>query len=285
MKEIPVRQITERIPQADRRFSIRTLETILGGKPTNDDLHRHNYFFMLIIKTGLGEHAIDFVDYPVRDRSVFILRPGQLHQLRLDKDCTGFLMQFDANFYSPENVTSRQRFRRVTAKTFCSPEQVRFERLYTILENIYREFANKEAGFFDAIQANLDIFFIESMRQSENPDQKPNTEMSYDQERLEEFMELLEKHVASHKSVTEYAEMLGVSVFQLNKITKNSVGKTVSELIGEQLILESKRILLGTSNQVKDIAYSLGFEDVSYFIRFFKKGTGSSPEVFRTNFK
>ena len=63
------------------------------------------------------------------------------------------------------------------------------------------------------------------------------------------------------------------------------MGKTVSALINEQIILEAKRYLLATSGQVKDIADQLGYEDVSYFIRFFKKQTGYSPEAFRKNFK
>ncbi|MNX81047.1 HTH-type transcriptional regulator ChbR [compost metagenome] len=61
--------------------------------------------------------------------------------------------------------------------------------------------------------------------------------------------------------------------------------KTPSELINEHLLLESKRQLLATSNQVNQIAYNLGYEDVSYFIRFFKKHIGLSPEAFRHNFK
>lgn len=285
MEKIPVRQISDRIQTGDRRFSIRPLEVILEGKPILDELHRHNYFFILIIKSGSGEHIIDFVPYMVRDQSVFILRPGQIHQLKLDKECTGFLLQFDSEFYRPVSISAKQRFRRSTSKNFCLPEQTRFERLYDIAEQIYHEYAGKEEGFLDVIKASLDIFFIESLRQSKHPEQKPNSEQLYEQERFEAFGELLEKHVAEHKSVVQYAEMLGVSTFQLNKITKNTVGKTVSELIREQLILESKRTLLGTSNQVKDIAYALGFEDVSYFIRFFKKSSGVSPEAFRNNFK
>ena len=51
------------------------------------------------------------------------------------------------------------------------------------------------------------------------------------------------------------------------------------------MILEAKRNLLATSNLVNQIADDLGHEDVSYFIRFFKKHTGYSPEAFRQNFK
>ncbi|HEX8279287.1 MAG TPA: helix-turn-helix domain-containing protein [Segetibacter sp.] len=36
---------------------------------------------------------------------------------------------------------------------------------------------------------------------------------------------------------------------------------------------------------MNQIADHLGYEDVSYFIRFFKKHTGYSPEAFRYNYR
>jgi AraC-like DNA-binding protein len=78
--------------------------------------------------------------------------------------------------------------------------------------------------------------------------------------------------------------MLHLSPYQLNAITKSMLGKTCSELIHEYIILGSKRQLLATSNQVSQIAYQLGYEDVSYFTRFFRKHTGLSPEAFRHHF-
>ena len=85
--------------------------------------------------------------------------------------------------------------------------------------------------------------------------------------------------------MSQYAEMMNLSTYQLNAITRTSLNKTPSELINELIILEAKRNLLATSNQVNQIADELGYEDVSYFIRFFKKHTGHSPEAFRENFR
>jgi AraC-like DNA-binding protein len=78
---------------------------------------------------------------------------------------------------------------------------------------------------------------------------------------------------------------MSVSSYQLNQITKSAIGKTASALIDEHILLEAKRYLLATANQVKEIADHLGYEDPSYFIRFFKKHTGLSPDTFRKNFK
>lgn len=283
--EIPVRQISDTKENPTDRFNIRTIESLLNGEPMTHDLHRHTYFFILAIKNGRGEHEIDFIDYPVQDHSIFILRPGQVHRLQLDKECRGFLMEFSSEFYSPIDKVSKQRLRRGTSKSFCALTQDRFERLFSTLTTIHTEYANKEIGYAELIKANIEIFFIEFLRQSHSPNQNPTVERSYEQERFEEFQELLERSISEHKTVIQYAEILGVSAYQLNRITKEVIGKTVSELINDQLILESKRLLLATSNQIKEIAYSLGFEDVSYFIRFFKKNTTLSPETFRNNFK
>ena len=102
---------------------------------------------------------------------------------------------------------------------------------------------------------------------------------------MEEFIDLLESHLTTLKQVSQYTDLMNLSSYQLNEITKTAVGKTASALIDEYIILEAKRDLLATPNQIKDVADHLGYEDVSYFIRFFKKHTGYSPDAFRRNFK
>lgn len=131
----------------------------------------------------------------------------------------------------------------------------------------------------------MEILFIELVRQSKNPKEIKNDGTKYSQEQLEELLELLQKHIVTHKQVTQYAEMMHLTTFQLNKITKETTGSTCSQLINEQIVLEAKRNLLATTNQINQIAFDLGFEDPSYFIRFFKKQTNFSPEAFRKNFK
>lgn len=76
---------------------------------------------------------------------------------------------------------------------------------------------------------------------------------------------------------------MNLSVYQLNAITKATLGKTSSSIINDYVVLEAKRHLLATSLQVNQVAYQLGYEDVSYFIRFFKKHMGCSPQAFREN--
>ena len=285
MKKIPIRQINPSQPElpSPERFKIRRVEDILGGSNLVHDLHRHDFFFILTVKSGKGKHEIDFTTYPVQDHAVFFLRPGQVHQLELDAGCTGFLLEFNTEFYHPPGKLSNQRLRQASNKNYCLPEENRFNKLQALLAAMFHEYNAREDGYKDAIKANLDIFFIEFARQSSNFRSEPVSTSPYTQERFEDFLELLDKHIATHKQVSQYTEMMNLSAYQLNEITKSSIGKTASELINEHIVLEAKKYLLATSNQVKDIADHLGYEDTSYFIRFFKKHTGHSPEAFRHN--
>ena len=162
-------------------------------------------------------------------------------------------------------------------------DKASFKRTLSILNHIFHEHADQQQGFKETIKANLDIFFIELARRP--VETSPARTVSFMQERLDEFVRLLEIHICDHKKVSDYADMLNVSPYQLNTATKTYFRKTSSQMIDQQIILESKRFLLGTSNQVSQIALHLGYEDVSYFIRFFKKHTGYTPESFRHNFR
>lgn len=287
MKKIPIRQISLLQPErpSPERFKIRRVEDILGGNDLIHDLHRHDFYFLLALKQGKGTHEIDFTSFTVLDNSIFFLRPGQVHQLELKAGCTGYLLEFNTEFYHPKGKPANQRLRKASNKTYCELEVARFEKLQAILASMLHEYTTREEGYQDYIKSSLDIFFIEFVRQSPNPKSEATTANSYTQERFEEFLELMDEHIVRHKQVSQYTEMMNLSPYQLNEITKSSIGKTASELINEHIILEAKRYLLATPNQVKDIADHLGYEDTSYFIRFFKKHIGHSPEAFRNNFR
>jgi AraC family transcriptional regulator, transcriptional activator of pobA len=287
MDNIPIRHIdsTRKEPIFSEKFNIRDVQDLLDDKGMFQELHRHDFFFILVLKKATGTHEIDFKSFNIVNHSVFFMRPGQVHQLTLKERSEGYLMQFKPDFYYPQDKASRQLLRRASNKNLCQLDAPKFKKLLTILSYIFQEYTAKQEAYQEVIKANLGIFFIELVRHRQNSQNPSPNFNSYRQERLEELLELLETNISVNKQVSHYAEMLNLSPYQLNSITKATLGKTCSELIIDYTILEARRYLLATSNQVNQIAYHLGYDDVSYFIRFFKKHTGYSPEAFRHNLR
>jgi len=79
----------------------------------------------------------------------------------------------------------------------------------------------------------------------------------------------------------EFAETLSVHVNHLNRSLKQVTDKTTSQLIADRMIKEAKILLQDTKWNIMEIAWSLGFEDPSHFIRFFKKNVDLTPTTFR----
>lgn len=282
MQKIPVRSIKPVHPEPalTDSFRIRDLQTVLAGKDLSQEIHRHDFFFLLVVKKGSGHHIIDFQPYKVADRTTFLMRPGQVHELMLKGNGEGFLVEFKSDFL--RDKSTRQLLRKASAINHYALEVPSFVRIMDLLDGVMQEYATRKEGYLDVIKANLAVSFIELVR---NRKIHEDASLSYEQERLEDLLDLLETHITSHKQVADYARMMNLSAYQLNAITKATLAKTCSQLIDEQIILEAKRYLLATTNQVNQTAYHLGYDDASYFIRFFKKHTGYSPEAFRLKFK
>ncbi len=56
---------------------------------------------------------------------------------------------------------------------------------------------------------------------------------------------------------------------------------TPMALVNARLVLQAKRELAHSGLSIKQIAHELGFTDVGYFSRFFRKQVGVSPSAFK----
>ena len=104
------------------------------------------------------------------------------------------------------------------------------------------------------------------------------------------FVELLERQFpvatpdqkVSLRTAKDYAERLAIHSNHLNKVLKETTGKTTTEHIANRLAQEARILLRQTDWNISEIAYSLGFEQLSHFSNFFKKQTRLSPLELRS---
>ena len=85
-------------------------------------------------------------------------------------------------------------------------------------------------------------------------------------------------------SVGDLANRLNISSRYLTDLLKIETGKTAIELIHVALIGEAKDRLRKKDKSISEIAYDLGFENMSYFSRLFKKETGMLPTSYKNQF-
>lgn len=103
------------------------------------------------------------------------------------------------------------------------------------------------------------------------------------------FLELLERQFpiednhpqVSLRTASDFASQLNVHVNHLNRAIKETTNKTTSQIIADRILQEAKVLLRHSAWNVSEIAYSLGFKEVTHFNNFFKKHMNISPLKFR----
>ncbi|MBL7077579.1 MAG: helix-turn-helix transcriptional regulator [Kiritimatiellae bacterium] len=82
-------------------------------------------------------------------------------------------------------------------------------------------------------------------------------------------------------SLRDVADEVGLSPCRLAHLVKTYTGRTVMQLIYQMRVSHAQKLLANTSQSCTDIAYEVGFNDQSYFIKHFKRLTGTTPMRFR----
>lgn len=133
-----------------------------------------------------------------------------------------------------------------------------------VLENTFRAIV---LGFARTFQDRLELA---------NP-QAASSQEQY----VRMFCATLEHNYRSQKSVRFYAQSTGLSPVHLTRLTRAILGMSPLEAVAARRLIEAKRLLRFTQYAVHEVSSQLGFSDVSYFSRFFKKQTGQSPQRYR----
>ncbi len=103
---------------------------------------------------------------------------------------------------------------------------------------------------------------------------------------FEECYYYVKKNLYSRIQVSDMAKELGISRSYLSSMFHERTGRTLSQFIIDQKIVEAKRLLQFTEKSLVDIAIHLGFSSQSHFQNIFKKQVGQTPlEYKRENAK
>lgn len=91
----------------------------------------------------------------------------------------------------------------------------------------------------------------------------------------------IEENINGDLSVTKFAEVLHFNPSYLSRLYKQYTGQSLTDYISEVKFNKAKKLLRQSNMKINEISTQLGFETPSYFTRFFKKKTNTTPQEFR----
>lgn len=236
--------------------------------------HRHDYYELFYFQTGGGNHLVDFVPFEIRPQSFQIVVPGQVHQMVRAPGSMGFVLLFSneavVSAPSVSDFLQNHACHAVEDRTPCCQFTTEESRMIEqIILDIWKNHSTMPNALIQHALVGLCLRMIQKMPETNPPSS------NYGQ-----FRRLLITNFKEMRLVSAYADKLNVTSKALNEAVKKESGRTASEHIYDQVILEAKRLLL-LGSSVKEVAFELQFDDPAHFSKFFKKKVGCAPTDFR----
>ena len=269
-------------------FNVFEHEPIEPGKTKPLPYGRRDFYKIMLV---IGDINMNYADriVSVKKQALFFSNPQIPYNCEnLERIEDGFYCIFNQHFFHQfGDLNQYSVFQPGGNHVFeLSDEQV----LQTtgIYKKMFDEIKSDYAHKYDVLR-NLvfELLHFAMKIQPATNSEKPRANASHRISVL--FLELLERqfpiddnhHRINLRSASEFASQLNVHVNHLNRAIKETTQKTTSEIIAGRVLQESKILLKHSIWSVSEIAYSLGFTEVTHFNNFFKKHVQLSPLKFR----
>lgn len=270
-------------------FDVVSTRAIFDDYPdTRSTMHCHDFNVIFWFRKSRGKHIVDFTEYTIDEDSIFFMSRNNMHLYVPANDEDGKAIIFSDDFLqnlspSMELMANCMLHNTMNGLNLCRvPDDVAvdLDSIVTAMEGeLVRD--SEDAMRNASLTALLTLFVVTARRRCKWDcfESTPDNRQSF--RKYSEFVDLVEREYKKTHSPQDYAQELGISVCLLHRYTNLHGHCTPLKVITDRVMLEAKKMLRFTPLRVKEISAALGFEDPSYFNKFFSRNEGMSPADFR----
>lgn len=254
--------------------------------------HSHNYIEMIYMCCGSTHHVIDGEDlwlregellflsqksrqeiYPAGEDDIavnFIILPEFFdYVLKMIGEEKNLLRDFVIDCLTGENENARYMLFKVAGILPIS----------NLAENLIWSIWNKQPNRRSINQATMGLLFLQLMNHMEF--METNTENHSGRLIIDVYSYIEENY--RDGELTKLARLLNYDMYWLSKEIKKRTGRSYTELVQEKRLNQAAYLLRHTAMSVVDIGLAVGYDNMSYFHRIFRKQYGMTPRKYRMN--
>lgn len=233
---------------------------------------------------GNATATINITKYEFHQNDILLLEPGSfllIHEF--SEDALVYYLLFSSSFLEKNTFNSRMSLAAMQLRT-------PIVHLNETQAGVIKDFA---ALMFKAMNTEPSMLNTEKMVHVFNLLQtcysnyaQSNEEMvikplDRKMEIYQDYCQLVMKHYHEWHHVSQYSDAMRLTLPHLCSTIRSASERTAGDIIIDAILTDAKAQLKLTTTQIKEIAASLGFENVAFFNRFFKSHTGITPKAYR----
>ena len=233
---------------------------------------------------GTAHATINVTEYDFKANDILLLEPGSFLLIReFSEDALVYWIVFGSKFLEKHTVNNKMS---LSALQLHSPKISTSENHAQVLCSMYQTVVaalNAQPSMLDS-EKMVHIFNLlqtSYAKYAHEQDEYLVKPLDRRTEIYQDYCQLVLQHYQEWHHVSQYAEAMRLTLPHLCSTIKSVGNRTAGDIIIEAIITDAKSQLKITNLQIKEIALSLGFDNVAFFNRFFKSHVGVTPKAYR----
>ncbi len=255
--------------------------------------HYHDFIEIALILRGQGVQIVDNNEYAVSAGDVFVLQGMQRHYF---KDASGLeivnIMYDDKirDLISP-SVKQMEGYKALFIlepqyrvlhhfKNKLHLDRSDMAKLEYVINTMIMEQDSKQEGYKIIIENRLEELIVLLSRYYSRLEATEAQALV----RIGKVIDYMESNYNANIYLDQLAEMSNMSTRNFQRIFKKAVGSSPTTYLTQIRLQKARKLLRESDLSIADIATEIGFADANYFIKSFKKETGTTPVKFRMRY-
>lgn len=241
------------------------------------------YAFMV---RGSAKATINITQYDFNEHDALLLEPGSfllIHEF--SDDALVYYILFSSAFLDKNTFSSRMSLDALQLKNPVVHIDEQHSEVIIDMVQLLLKASNCQPSMLNS-EKMVHIFHLLQLSYAQVArDNEDVSLQSKDRgtELYQQYSKMVLEHYHEWHHVSQYATAMRITLPHLCSTIRKVGNKTAGDLINDAILTDAKAQLKITTNPVKEIAMSLGFDNVAFFNRFFKTHIGVTPKVYRSN--
>ncbi len=268
--------------------------SILSGvNQTSEQINEH--IELLYVMSSEASATINKQEYSLKSGDLLVIIPGDTRTISCPSNCRIISVQADINFLFSQILTNTDLHYSMPylLSKFDNARLIKAETLDVtdipkVMYDVVNEYFAKNNFYKLAIRADLSKVALFIFRRWDSlKEELVETEAKQDNagyKRLANVLKEIDTRYMEDLTVSEMAELAGMSYSFFSRFFKATMKLTFSEYLNSVRIQQAERLLIESDLSVAEIGEAVGFANTSYFIAQFKRQLHITPKRYKSNY-
>lgn len=235
------------------------------------DMHTHDCYELVLFLEGEAKYLVEGKSYPIKNNSLIITRPGDIHCIKINKDSLDHRRGFWFDSYKLRIDIDKFVSRDMSVVNLEGNERVL--KIFKNLDYYYKYFKGED---FENILINIIEEIIYNIKLIEEQDLYNENPL------IKKALKLIEENIKEPFSLDKICNELYVSKSYFHRVFVKNLHITPKKYITLKRLSMAQNLII-SGKKPTEAAYLCGFFDYSGFYRLYKKHFGVAPSDTKNN--